>query len=220
MAKRRRRWEEELERESEHPARPKLAELDRGTRAGVLEELQRAGGNRAFQQVVGGQQLQREAAPARLQSAVTATAFMRIPEIPGPSKVAGHVGEHEVVSLEHDVSVPMIQEVGGRQHEGQPRFSDLNVVIKKSTMTNRFRQFAMGADPIPKVEITSLLEDGTELMTLTGVHVRAIKERSEGGGPTLVYLTLAYDKMTLVTRDKTGKDLDVLKRDQAHWHDQ
>jgi len=219
MAKRRRRWEEELERGRGRPAKPNLAQLDPDTRAGVLEELQRAGGNRAFQQVVGGQQLQRQAVPARLPTAATATAFMRIAEIPGPSKLAGHVGEHEVISLEHDVNVPMIQEVGDRQHAGHPRFSDLNVVIKKSTMTNRFTQFVMGADPIPKVEITSVLEDGTELMTLTGVHVRGIKERSEGGGPTLVYLTLAYDEIRLVTRDSAGKDIDVVKRDQAHWRD-
>jgi type VI protein secretion system component Hcp len=144
---------------------------------------------------------------------------MRIAEIPGPSKLAGHVGEHQVVSLEHGADVPMIAEVGGRHHAGQPTFSDFRVVIKKSTMTNRFTQFVMGAEPIPKVEITSLLEDGSELMTLTGVHVRAIKERSEGGGPTLVYLTLAYDEIRLVTRDSAGKDLDVVRRDQAHWRD-
>jgi phage tail-like protein len=57
--RRRRRWEEEELEERERPAKPQLAQLDEGTRAGVLEELQRAGGNNAVQRVVGAQ-LQRD----------------------------------------------------------------------------------------------------------------------------------------------------------------
>lgn len=61
MAKRG-RWEEEFEREPEDSGKRQLAQLDTATRAGVLQELQRAGGNRAVQQVVAGAQLQRDVA--------------------------------------------------------------------------------------------------------------------------------------------------------------
>jgi hypothetical protein len=63
MRKRRR----EEEREAEHPGKRQLAQLDTATRAGVFEELQRASGNRAVQEVLTGAQLQRDtvtAAPA------------------------------------------------------------------------------------------------------------------------------------------------------------
>jgi hypothetical protein len=59
---RRRRWEEELE-ERERSPKPTLARLDEGKRVGVLEELQRAGGNSALQRVVGAE-LQRDTATA------------------------------------------------------------------------------------------------------------------------------------------------------------
>jgi phage tail-like protein len=60
---RRRRWEDELERKQERSGKPKLADLDASTRAGVLEELQRAGGNSAVQRVFGAE-LQRDTATA------------------------------------------------------------------------------------------------------------------------------------------------------------
>jgi hypothetical protein len=62
MAKRR-RWEDELERKQERSGEPKLADLDPGTRSGVLQELQRAGGNSAVQRVFGAE-LQRDTATA------------------------------------------------------------------------------------------------------------------------------------------------------------
>ena len=62
MAKRR-RWEDELERKQERSGKPKLADLDPGTRAGVLQDLQRAGGNSAVQRVLGAE-LQRDTATA------------------------------------------------------------------------------------------------------------------------------------------------------------
>ena len=61
--RRRRRWEDEQLDERERPAKPRLAQLDEGTRAGVLEQLQRAGGNTALQRVVG-PQLQRDTTTA------------------------------------------------------------------------------------------------------------------------------------------------------------
>jgi phage tail-like protein len=55
-----RRWEREPEREPGEPSKPRLDRLDTSTRAGVLEELQRAGGNNALQRVVAAAQLQRQ----------------------------------------------------------------------------------------------------------------------------------------------------------------
>lgn len=56
MRKRRREEEREPERSGKH----QLARLDTTTRVGVLEQLQRASGNRALQEVVAGAQLQRD----------------------------------------------------------------------------------------------------------------------------------------------------------------
>jgi hypothetical protein len=67
MPKRRR----EEDREAEHPGKRQLARLDTATRAGVFEQLQRASGNRAVQEVLAGAQLQRDtvtAAPAAKSS--------------------------------------------------------------------------------------------------------------------------------------------------------
>src|SRR5687768_12470269 len=108
MARRRRRWEEELERELERPTeRAQLADLDEGKRAGMLEELQRAGGNRALQQVVGSQQLQREAAPTvpKLQQRETRT-YMSVKGVPGPVLEKAHRGQFDVIKFSHKVVSP------------------------------------------------------------------------------------------------------------------
>jgi len=55
-----RRWDRELEPEAGQLGKPTLARLDTTRRAGVLEDLQRAGGNTAVQRVLGGAQLQRD----------------------------------------------------------------------------------------------------------------------------------------------------------------
>jgi T4-like virus tail tube protein gp19 len=55
-----RRWEREPEREPGQFAKPPLARLDTAPRAGVLEDLQRAGGNNAVQRALAGAQLQRD----------------------------------------------------------------------------------------------------------------------------------------------------------------
>ena len=55
-----RRWDRELEPEPGQLRKPPLARLDTTRRAGVLEELQRAGGNYAVQRTLGGPQLQRD----------------------------------------------------------------------------------------------------------------------------------------------------------------
>jgi hypothetical protein len=59
MPKKRRRWDLEPEREPGQSGKPPLARLDTASRAGVLEDLQRAGGNNAVQRVLAGAQLQR-----------------------------------------------------------------------------------------------------------------------------------------------------------------
>lgn len=59
MPKKRRRWDLEPEREPGQLSQPPLARLDPAPRAGVLEQLQRAGGNNAVQRVLAGAQLQR-----------------------------------------------------------------------------------------------------------------------------------------------------------------
>jgi hypothetical protein len=96
---RKRRREEERE-----PEQGQLARLDATTRAGVLEELQRASGNRALQEVVVGARLQRDttatAKPATgsSQRAITAEWVLSV-----EGSVVGTVGSVEGGSIRSEV---------------------------------------------------------------------------------------------------------------------
>lgn len=70
MPKKRRRWDLEPEREPGQSPTPQLARLDTASRVGVLEDLQRSGGNNAVQHVLGGAQLQRDTTTLRRSSSV------------------------------------------------------------------------------------------------------------------------------------------------------
>src|SRR5262245_46044480 len=74
MAKKRRRWDLEPEREPGRSPKPQLARLDPASRAGVLENLQRAGGNNAIQRALAGAQLQRQ--PTLKEQPRTATRWV------------------------------------------------------------------------------------------------------------------------------------------------
>jgi type VI protein secretion system component Hcp len=181
MAKRRRRWEEELEREPES-AGPKLAALDTGQRASVLEELQRASGNRALQQVVGAQRLQREAAPEVAGPAAYSEhekrTFMIVDGIRGPAKDPSHVGQFEVESFDQEVTSPT--DVHSGQASGRRQYSDVTVVIRKSISTPAFRQALAENKVIKEITIVTPIEGGFEVTKLTGVRVTGIKELQGG----------------------------------------
>jgi type VI secretion system Hcp family effector len=180
MAKRRRRWEEELEREPES-AGPKLAALDTGQRASVLEELQRASGNRALQQVVGAQQLQREAAPETAPPAYSeheTRTFMIVDGIRGSAKDPSHAGQFEVESWEQEATSPT--DVHSGQASGRRQYSDVTVVIRKSVSTPAFRQALSENQEIKEIKIVTPIEGGFEITKLTGVRVTGIKEIQGG----------------------------------------
>lgn len=207
---RRRRWEEELE-EREPRAKPQLAQLDEGKRAGVIEELQRAGGNRAFQQVVDGQALQREAAPATAPtpritrpfmkittSARTATSYagdksttVEIPSEPikGPSTVKGHEGEFELVeNYELEAKSPRDKATG--QATGQSQYSELKVVVRKSVGVTRLRHAFLNNEQLDIV-IMSPIEDGVETMALIKAAVVGVKDLPNGN----VELRFVFEKV-------------------------
>src|SRR5918992_296047 len=123
----RRRWEEELERELQRQGKPKLAELDPAKRAGVVEEIQRSSGNRAFQEVVGSQALQREAAPTAAPAKVTQP-IMKIKEIRGPSKLRGFEGAFEL-EQDYELEVKAPTDPHSGKAVGKRTYSDLKVVV-------------------------------------------------------------------------------------------
>jgi hypothetical protein len=196
---RRRRWEEEELDERERPAKPKLAELDEGTRAGVVEELQRAGGNRAFQQVVGGQSLQREAA-AKLPATQITQPFMKVmtaaststsyaggqttttttpgEPIKGPSNLKGHEGEFELVE-NYELEAKSPRDKASGQATGQRQYSELKVVVRKSAGITRLRQ-ALARNDLLEIVIMSPIEDGIETTKLTGATVVGVKDLASG----------------------------------------
>jgi hypothetical protein len=179
MAKRRRRWEEEeLEHEAQRATKPPLAELDSAKRAGVLEELQRGSGNRALQQVVTGQQLQREAAP-ELSPIRETRPYMRIKGVRGPSQVKGHEGEFELVrDYELEVSSPTDRASG--QASGKRQYSDLKVVVRKSSGITSLRRAVVENQVIEEIVIVSPVADGVERVTLKQARVVGVKDLADG----------------------------------------
>ena len=123
MPKKRRRWDLEPEREPGQLSQPPLARLDPAPRAGVLEELQRAGGNNAVQRVLAGAQLQRiptlkershvatrwvlsiDGTTVPVRSVDGGVARVEIVEAPGP----GGVGRKHPAALQFE---PVSLEVG------------------------------------------------------------------------------------------------------------
>lgn len=223
MAKRR-RWEEEELEERERAAKPQLAQLDEGKRAGVVEELQRAGGNRAFQQAVAGARLQREAAPAIASAPRITRPFMRIStaphtatsyeggktttqEIPaeqikGPSTVKGHEGEFELVeNYELEAKSPRDKATG--QAAGQRQYSELKVVVRKSAGITRLRQSFANNEPL-EIVIMSPLEDGIETTQLTGATVVGVKDLANGNVELrFVFAKIDWTAGSLATGDTT-----------------
>jgi type VI protein secretion system component Hcp len=201
MAKRR-RWEEELEREAERAGKPQLAQqladLDEGKRAGVLEELQKAGGNRALQQVVGGQ-LQREAATVALPRITRP--FMKIDGIRGPSSVKGHQGEFELEE-NYELEVKTPTDLGSGQAAGKRRYSDLKVVIRKSTGVTALRQAITTNQRIATIVLIAPVEDGVETTTLKDVYVVGVKDLGNGNVEIrFVFREIAWEAGELAASD-------------------
>jgi type VI protein secretion system component Hcp len=207
---RRRRWEEELE-EREPRVKPQLAQLDEGKRAAVLEELQRGGGNRAFQQLVGGQALQREAAAATAPAPRITQPFMKITTSPrtatsyagdktttiaipsepikGPSAVKGHEGEFELVE-NYELEAKSPRDKASGQATGKSQYSELKVVVRKSVGVTRLRHAFMNNEQLDIV-IMSPIEDGVETMTLTKAAVVGVKDLANGN----VELRFVFEKV-------------------------
>ena len=196
MAKRRSRWEEELERQSGHPARSNFAELDTAQRAGVLAELQRAGGNRALQQVVEGPNLQREAAPKPVPVAEDTRVFMEVAGIAGPSVDPKHKGLFEVEDYQLEMKTPTDPSTGGTV--GVRQYSNVSVIVKKSGRTPAFRAALVRNQPITTVRFT-----GIERTTLTDVQVVGVKDLPNGR----VQLTFSFRHIEWETEEESFEDV-------------
>lgn len=192
MAKRR-RWEEELEREAERSGKPELArqlaDLDEGKRASVLEELQRSGGNRALQQVVAGQQLQRETAVKPTALPQETRTYMRIDGIRGPETRKGHEGEFEVHEFNQELTTGTDPQSG--LPTGKRQFKPVEIVIQKSSSLPALLAALSKNEVIKQVVIVEPVADTLMTTTLTGVSVRGIKYLPGG----LVRLTLTFQEI-------------------------
>ena len=187
MAKRR-RWDEELERELER--KPALAQLDEGKRASVLEELQRAGGNHALQQ-----QLLREAAPQAPVAEVDERTYMYVDGIKGPLTDKAHAGAFDVITYELEMKAAV--DKSNNANLGHREYSDVVVVIKKSTSMPRFRQALVTNEAIEKIVFT-----GLEQSTLKGVRVVGIKDLADGR----VQLSFSFTSIEWTAGDQVFED--------------
>lgn len=186
----RRRWEEELERELEREGKPKLAELDPAKRAGVVEEIQRASGNRAFQQVVGTQSLQREAAPLPSPAAHRETrTYMAVKDIPGPVLEKAHRGQFDVIKFNHKVVAP--RDVATGQSSGVRRHSAATVVLPTSEGTVPFREAVTKNKVLPEV----IIYRPSQTITMVNVNVAEVEDLDEDQ----VLLKLVYEKISWST---------------------
>jgi hypothetical protein len=126
MRKHRRR-EEQHEREAARSGEP-LARLDTATRAGVLQELQRAGGNRAVQDVVTGAQLQRDvAAEAQKASSPKGRLATAVWALSVDGTVVGRARSVEGGSMRSEVVTE--SGPGQRKHIGPPRYDPFVVEV-------------------------------------------------------------------------------------------
>ena len=202
---RRRRWEDSLEREHERPSKPRLpqlADLDEGQRAGVVEELQRAGGNRAFQQVVAEQRLQREAATSSVPSLTPTVPTMRIDGIPGPSRRKGYQGLFELEQqYELEARAPTASATG--KAYGKRQYSEVKVVLRKSTAITPLRRALAENKEIREIVITTPVEDGIETTTLTKARVVGVKDLGNGNVELrFVFQEIAWDAGSLSASDQ------------------
>ena len=201
MAKRR-RWEEELEEEAERAGKPQLArqlaDLDEGKRAGVVEELQKGSGNRAFQQIIGGQ-LQRETAASALPKITKP--FMKIAGIRGPSNVKGHEGEFELEgNYELEVKTPTDVESG--QPYAKRQYSDLKVVVRKSVGVTALRMAISRNQSIATIVLVAPVADGVETTTLKEVTVVGVKDLANGNVEVrFVFRDIEWDAGELMAAD-------------------
>ena len=187
MAKRR-RWDEELERELAR--KPALAQLDEGKRASVLEELQRSGGNHALQQ-----QLQREAAPQAPLAAVDERTYMYVDGIKGPLTDKAHAGAFDVITYELEMRAPV--DKSNNANLGHRQYSDVVVVIKKTTSMPAFRQALVNNEAIATIVFT-----GLEQSTLKDARVVGIKDLADGR----VQLSFSFTSIEWTAGDKTFGD--------------
>jgi type VI protein secretion system component Hcp len=203
---RRRRWEERLEREDESkPKLPQLADIDEGKRADVVEELQRAGGNRAFQQVLTEQRLQRETAASSVPSLTRTVPTMRIDEIPGPSKRRGYEGLFELEQqFELEARTPTERTSG--QAYGHREYSDVKVVLRKSTAITQLRRALAENKVIKEIVITTPVEDGIETTTLKKARVVGVKDLGNGNVELrFVFHEITWDAGSLSASDEWSR---------------
>jgi type VI protein secretion system component Hcp len=185
--KKRRRWDEELERELER--KPTLAQLDEGKRASIVEELQRAGGNRAFQQ------LQREAAPQAPVAAVDERTYMYVDGIKGPLTDKAHAGAFDVITYELEMKAAV--DKSNNSYPGHREYSDVVVVIKKSSALPALRQALVTNQKIEKILFT-----GLEQTTLKDVRVVGIKDLADGR----VQLSFSFKSIEWTAGDQVFED--------------
>jgi type VI secretion system Hcp family effector len=194
MAKRR-RWEEELERQVERSDKPQLAQLDEGKRAGMLEELQRGGGNRALQQVVAGPQLQRdEAAPKAVYSQRETRSFMLVDGIPGPATERAHAGQFELLKFSHKTTSP--RDASSGQARGARQHAPLTVTLPTSEGTIPFRQALVENKPIKKITIFR----PSQTITLTNATVTVMEDLDDDQ----VLLAFVFQGIEWSTPGKSG----------------
>ena len=202
MAKRRRWDEEELEEAAARAGKPELArqlaDLDEGKRAGLVEQLQKGGGNRAFQAD------HRRAAPARDATAAlprVTTPTMKVDGIRGASAAKGHEGEFELEeNYELEVKTPTDMESG--LPYAKRRYSDLKVVIRKSTGVTQLRQAISTNKKIETIVLITPVADGAETTTLKEVYVVGIKDLANGN----VEIRFVFHEISWDAGDLTATD--------------
>ena len=206
---RKRRRDEQREPEQRRP----LERVDPGTRAGVLEQLQQAGGNRAVQEIVAGARLQRDTTtttkPQKAPAGQTAAASWVL-SLDG--KVVGSV--RSVAGLTVRSEVVEEATVGGhvRKHAGSPQVEpgvlEVGLGMGKAfyewlddSMNSKIVQkqvtlhHVAGSRETAKLDLSDVIVTGVEVPQLaagdtgaTWLKVRIaaqLSRRSEGSGTKL-----------------------------------
>jgi type VI secretion system secreted protein Hcp len=150
---------------------------------------------------------------------VAVRSFLKVPDIPGPSEIANHKGEIEVLAFSWGVSQSGFKS-GDPGGSGMADFEDLLLVARTSEASPHLWQACASGKRFPTTVLTCR-RGGREpvdflKVTLTDVSVSSYELDASDGEPPLDQFTLVYTKIEteFTPVDKSGKPKPSVK---AGW---
>lgn len=143
--------------------------------------------------------------------------FLKVPDIPGPSEVAGHKGEIEALGYSWGMAQTGTMHGSGGGGAGKIEFEDLLIVARTSEASPLLWQACASGKHFPTVVLTSRRGGKQPLdflkVTLTDVLVSSYELDVSDDAPPLDQFALGYAKVEteFTPVDKSGKARPAVK---------